>query len=266
MLAAVVNRNIGRAGLGRVSPSSRCTLGEAAGGAGRAIAQVHGVLPRIAIRERLGQGAARGKAARKWNHRCTQMHTDGAGPTRRPCSPGTAGWVWLRTSMPDSGLSVCIGVHLWFHCLACPACRFCAAPPAVVMRPASCSAAHRAVRFWCMGSCRHATGRPALDQPAPSACALCAGCFPPSPRRAELVHGLLAALRMALAGSLETPARPDRWTWGVAAEERRGGSDPPSRPASRGAIGSGCGGSDRATLQAGAARDGASKQESNADA
>ena len=76
MLAAVVNRNIGRAGLGRVSPSSRCTLGEAAGGAGRAIAQVHGVLPRIAIRERLGRGAARGKASRKME---PQMHTDAHG-------------------------------------------------------------------------------------------------------------------------------------------------------------------------------------------
>jgi hypothetical protein len=41
--------------------------------------------------------------------------------------------------------------------IACfPARRFCAAPPAVEIRPAGCSPAHRAVPFWCMGSCRHA--------------------------------------------------------------------------------------------------------------
>jgi hypothetical protein len=169
------------------------------------------------------------------------MHADGAGAN------ATA----LRTRLGRLGSALNehagprpIRVHrrasaVPFSCF--PACRFCVAKPAVVMRPAGCSAAHRAGPFWCMGSCRHATGRPAFDHRAPSAGTLCGNSVPPSPRRAELVHGLLAARRMALAGSFEAPARPDRWTRGVAAEQRLSRSDPPSRPASHDAIAAGWG-------------------------
>ena len=86
MLAAVVNRNIGRAGLGRVSPSSRCTLGEMAGSAGWVIAsgawglaaqrglfRCMGSLPHSAVRNPLGQDATRAKASKNME---PQMHTD----------------------------------------------------------------------------------------------------------------------------------------------------------------------------------------------
>jgi hypothetical protein len=198
MLAAVVNRNIGRAGLGRVSPSSRCTLGEAAGGAGRATAQVHGVLPRSAIRERLGQGAARGKAARNME---PQMHTDAHGWGR---TNATA--LLTRRGRLGSALNAHAGlrpirVHrcasvVPLSCLPClpllrcPACRSDASgellccPPRrpvlvhglfAVMRqadrrwtnrrraPVPCAAAasrhRRAVPNWCMGFWPHSAWR-----------------------------------------------------------------------------------------------------------
>jgi hypothetical protein len=72
----------------------------------------------------VGVQTGRVRQASRWNHRCTQMHTDGpeSGMGVQGRTQPTAHGEQRCRAGP--GPSVCIGVHRWFHVLAClGACR-----------------------------------------------------------------------------------------------------------------------------------------------